>query len=1355
MLREDNLIFLEENIAAQRLVLKNQRKLRQNSSDHLRNYINWLKMLKASFARLSNKSRRNAAVRLVFDEVYYLNRYPDVKKFPRGPFHHYSRYGFKERRSPNLFFDADWYLRTNPTIVVDANDSLVHYLTTGEKEGRWPHPIFNPAWYLEANPDVLEAGMSPLLHFLSHGLNERREFSPFFSLSWYESEYPETRQSGIHPGVHFLTVGNSGNYNPGTHFSCDWYKSENPDVVAAGVHPYLHFLEYGREEGRSPLPYVVGLNTCQSDYLSEGTIGLSNFDQLITAEDYEPSLDNSEGELNFDISGAKLVSFDVWSTLLHRECYPDEVKLQSARYLLLNAYDSLRPAFQSLRELYWSRIRAENRSAPNNDFEYRFANAVDVWLNETLQPSVSDQAVVQLKGSLLAHEFECELRCTHRDDRTAKFIEKLRQPYVFASDFYTSADFVRKLLKSHGVGGLWSKAYCSSDSFESKRSGALFKRILSDFALQPSELAHFGDNPDADGSVPRSLGISASLYKPIKETDRSHWYRDAFEDFLQGDLSKHQRRILAILEGLCKASEKTHRVNSDLALFQIGIRLSPIVFSFCLSVFEDAVKNKIDNIFFFTREGIFLKEVYDAISRENPYITSVPKSSILAVSRRATFAASIKNFDIRDMMRLWTMYTSQSFRGFAFSLNLDEDLLRRVCQRHGVQYEKSFVHPWMNEDFLTVLNDSELTEHARESIRAQQFLLKGYLEQEGLQSHGDTPTTIVDIGWRGTIQDNIARILDRPINGHYLALFKFLNEQCKSGRKFGWLNDDNVDPEQSIPDQVAPIEMIYNGRGGSVVSYKYSDGTFYPVKEIIENEEKIVEELKPLQAGMLAAVPYLSRYIGLHGLLAEHLKPLARQLNKSLINSPPMAIADLFSRLEHNETFGAGLVDEVGRQSELTQLREANSSREMHYILNNWLGSVRWRNGAIRQSAVAKWWAESATAYRSAAPLAITQVYSPAVNKMIGERLAIYAPGVLKASGGHRTIFNVVKRLSHLGLEPFIFLDGEGAGLDVVEEYLAGTRARLHTNWRHNIASTVAFATIACSAEFVRQNVVSQHKFYLVQDAEAFFNPVGDNYIMAENSYSQGLNHITIGNWLTHLIQNQYNAPTNPAGLGIDTTIYRLAEHGARDNAVCMLYQPEKPRRGNILGLAALRILKQRNPGIRIYLYGSNERIETDFEAEQLGVISDLRQLNALYNNCRAGICISLSNPSRIPFEMMAAGCIPVDVYRYNNLMDYEDETAILAYQSPASIADALEIAVEKSASERDFTLNLATKALRRTLDWENDTIVGHVLATVENSNRSFNRVCPAYLASAVISKSDQSPTVDAFCHWQLRLAKL
>ncbi|MFK5596791.1 class I SAM-dependent methyltransferase [Methylobacterium sp. HMF5984] len=71
-------------------------------------------------------------------------------------------------------FDQVYYLDRYPDIREAGVDPLQHFMDLGWREGRDPSPGFNVAGYLAANPDVRESGGNPLLHYLNYGLAQGR-----------------------------------------------------------------------------------------------------------------------------------------------------------------------------------------------------------------------------------------------------------------------------------------------------------------------------------------------------------------------------------------------------------------------------------------------------------------------------------------------------------------------------------------------------------------------------------------------------------------------------------------------------------------------------------------------------------------------------------------------------------------------------------------------------------------------------------------------------------------------------------------------------------------------------------------------------------------------------------------------------------------------------------------------------------------------------------------------------------------------------------------------------------------------------------------------------------------------------
>ena len=292
-------------------------------------------------------------------------------------------------------------------------------------------------------------------------------------------------------------------------------------------------------------------------------------------------------------------------------------------------------------------------------------------------------------------------------------------------------------------------------------------------------------------------------------------------------------------------------------------------------------------------------------------------------------------------------------------------------------------------------------------------------------------------------------------------------------------------------------------------------------------------------------------------------------------------------------------------------------------------------------------------------------------------RAAWVLPSLIEGSGGHRTILQNVQYLVRKGYECDVYVEDKGEVKNSEElrrqaETLFGKHdCRFILGYDIQGEYDIIFATAWFTAKVVRDCNSKAVKAYFIQDFEALFNPMGDGYILACNSYGYGLKPVTIGRWLSHKMQTEYRTPSRYFDFCADRHIYRPLPEAKKEHAICFVYQPDKPRRCSVLGIEALGIVKFLRPDVKIYLYGSNIKGNVWFEHENLGIIP-LEKCNALYNKCKAGLCISSSNPSRIPFEMMAAGLPVVDLYMENNFYDMPNEGVRLAHTTPESIAQAL-----------------------------------------------------------------------------------
>lgn len=291
-------------------------------------------------------------------------------------------------------------------------------------------------------------------------------------------------------------------------------------------------------------------------------------------------------------------------------------------------------------------------------------------------------------------------------------------------------------------------------------------------------------------------------------------------------------------------------------------------------------------------------------------------------------------------------------------------------------------------------------------------------------------------------------------------------------------------------------------------------------------------------------------------------------------------------------------------------------------------------------------------------------------------KVAFLVPRILKGSGGHRTIFQHAYSLKSVGCEIHIYIEGAGnsarASAEIAQQF-GYDFDNVHFGWESVRPAELVFATAWNSARYVRDIAFSCRKAYFVQDLESAFCPAGDSFLRAENSYTYGLSVVTIGRWLQRELEVRFGTKGEHFDFCADTSIYHPVTRPDRPPSICFIYQPDKPRRCGRIGIDALGIVKHVLPDAKIYLYGSPKNVAGNiwFEHENLGLLSPA-DCNRLYNSCSVGLCLSASNTSRIPFEMMASGLPVVELWRENNLYDLPEGAVSLSEQSPESIAENL-----------------------------------------------------------------------------------
>lgn len=200
------------------------------------------------------------------------------------------------------------------------------------------------------------------------------------------------------------------------------------------------------------------------------------------------------------------------------------------------------------------------------------------------------------------------------------------------------------------------------------------------------------------------------------------------------------------------------------------------------------------------------------------------------------------------------------------------------------------------------------------------------------------------------------------------------------------------------------------------------------------------------------------------------------------------------------------------------------------------------------------------------------------------------------------------------------------------------------------------------------------YKLYFVQDFEPFFFPMGDQWYLANKTYKIGLHLISLGKWNLSMINRfVFNTANNESCKNFDNPKMDWIDFPFEPKEFSIEkrdYAYLKNKKVIKIAVYSRSITERRMPallryitgelknclskdgyGLQLYVFGDNIKFEF---AQNLGVISR-SQMKELFSNCDFGMCMSGTNVSLVPYEMIASG-LPLIDFENSSLKDFLNE---------------------------------------------------------------------------------------------------
>lgn len=298
-------------------------------------------------------------------------------------------------------------------------------------------------------------------------------------------------------------------------------------------------------------------------------------------------------------------------------------------------------------------------------------------------------------------------------------------------------------------------------------------------------------------------------------------------------------------------------------------------------------------------------------------------------------------------------------------------------------------------------------------------------------------------------------------------------------------------------------------------------------------------------------------------------------------------------------------------------------------------------------------------------------------------RLALVVPPWRRGSGGHNTLFQLLSRLERRGHVCSVWISdlyGETKSTwpavlrEEINEWFAPFDGPVYKGFDDWHGADVVMATGWQTVHPALLLDGCRARAYIVNDHEPEFFPTSTEYHLAEDTYRHGMHCVAASPWLRDLVAERYGASADAFQLGVDHAIYQpRADLARRRDTVVYYARHSTDRRAVPIGLMALDELHRRRPDTRIVLFGTDKPPLTSFPYEHCDVLS-APQLAALYNEATVGLCLSLTNFSLMPKEMLACGLPCVELSGVSAESIFGDDGPLqLAPLEPVALARAIE----------------------------------------------------------------------------------
>lgn len=338
-------------------------------------------------------------------------------------------------------------------------------------------------------------------------------------------------------------------------------------------------------------------------------------------------------------------------------------------------------------------------------------------------------------------------------------------PCTALSDMYLSRQDMQAVLPAE-VQPAINRWWISCETGRRKDSTDTWKQISQEQGRLDGRWLHVGDNEHSDIQMPQLAGLLTPVHvmrpsalfdivpalRILRHPQRGNaqWSEQLWRGLVAN-------RFAAVADSTPQRLLGAPTLDAEMLGYTV---LGPLVLDFLLAAINVAQAKCIGTLLFLSREGYLLQKAFTRLQSTHPTAAKMSGKYFLA-SRRGTLLPSL--FAQPDLARV----VQSNFNGTF------ESLLRARLGDEATEIVKASASERMDQEVFLPEMSAEVERWLAPALpglmslsRKQRDAYKAYYAA----NVGDTASMVVDIGYAGSIQRNLALLLEKTQCGYYMAL---------------------------------------------------------------------------------------------------------------------------------------------------------------------------------------------------------------------------------------------------------------------------------------------------------------------------------------------------------------------------------------------------------------------------------------------------------------------------------------------------------------------------------------------------------------------------------------------------------